>query len=68
MSTAKDINISEKFVLSRIDVLNIFMVCETRWSQKYKRIAMVKRNLIAILEGLEKVSQEGNSATRNVAF
>lgn len=44
------------------------MLCETRWSQKYKSIAVFRKNYQAIVEALEDLSRDGNSTTRKAAF
>lgn len=46
----------------------IQLLCETRWTHKYQSISMFKKYFVEIAEGLEKLSQEGNFATRKVAF
>ena len=37
------------------------LLCETRWSQKHKRISVFKKHFIEIVKGLEKLSKEGNT-------
>lgn len=47
---------------------NLPMLCETRWSQKYKSIAVFKEHFEKIVEGLERLTEEGNDLTRKSAF
>lgn len=49
-------------------VPNIARLCETRWIEKHKTIRVFKGNFPVILEALENLSREGNSATRKNAF
>jgi hypothetical protein len=42
--------------------------CETRWSYKYKSIALFKQNFINTVNGLEKLSKEDNYVTQKTAF
>ncbi|EFA13159.1 52 kDa repressor of the inhibitor of the protein kinase-like Protein [Tribolium castaneum] len=67
--TIKDvINFFRKSVLRKKYSPNIPLFCETRWSQKYKSIGVFNLNLVAIVEGLQKLSGEGNAATRTRAY
>lgn len=69
MGTIKDtINFFRESVLRRRLIPNISRLCETRWSEKHKTIRVFKENLPVILEALQTLSQEGNSATRKNAF
>lgn len=69
MGTTKDIiNFFRESVLRRKLVPNIARLCETRWSEKHKTIRVFKENFPVILEALENLSREGNSATRKNAF
>nr|XP_022905212.1 uncharacterized protein LOC111417225 [Onthophagus taurus] len=69
MGTTKDtINFFRESVLRRKLIPNISRLCETRWSEKHKTIRVFKENLPVILEALQTLSQEGNSATRKSAF
>lgn len=52
----------------RKHVPNIPMLCETRWSQKYKCIAIFKENYIQMATALLALSKESNNATRKAAF
>lgn len=69
MGTTKDIiNFFRESVLRRKLVPNISRLCETRWSEKHKTLRVFKDNFPIILEALETLSREGNSATRKNAF
>lgn len=69
MGTTKDIIIFfRESVLKRKLIPNISRLCETRWSEKHKTIRVFKENLPIILEALQTLSREGNSATRKSAF
>ncbi|GBP49700.1 52 kDa repressor of the inhibitor of the protein kinase [Eumeta japonica] len=68
MRTTKDIIFFRESVLRRKLVPNIARLCETRWSEKHKTIRVFKENFPVILEALENLSREGNSATRKNAF
>ncbi|XP_050299136.1 zinc finger MYM-type protein 1-like isoform X1 [Anthonomus grandis grandis] len=69
IGTVKDtINFFRESVLRRKYAPKIPLLCETRWSQKYKSIALFKTHFIEIVKGLEQLSQEGNSGTRTAAF
>lgn len=54
--------------LRRKYVPNIPAFCETRWSQKYRSIAVFKSHYQQIVNGLDILSKEGNSSTRKSAF
>lgn len=43
-------------------------MCETRWTEKYESIKRFNQNFNEIADGLEKLSSEGNQATRNAAY
>ena len=69
ISTVKDIiKFFGESVLRRKYVPNIPVFCETRWSQKYKSIAIFKEHYVSIVKGLEILSKDGNTATRKTAF
>ncbi|CAG9571742.1 unnamed protein product [Danaus chrysippus] len=69
IGTVKDtINFFRESVLRQRYAPKIPLLCETRWSHKYQSISMFKKYFAQIAEGLEKLSREGNSATRKVAF
>lgn len=69
IATIKDIiNFFRESTLRRKYVPHIPAFCETRWSYKYKSIAIFKQNFINIVNGLEKLSKEGNYATQKTAF
>ncbi|CAB3247518.1 unnamed protein product [Arctia plantaginis] len=69
MGTTKDIIFFfRESVLRRKLVPNITRLCETRWSEKHKTIRVFKENFPVVLEALENLSREGNSATRKNAF
>lgn len=69
VSTIKDIiNFFRESVLRKKYVPNIPTLCETRWSQKYRSISIFKNNFVGIVQGLERLAQEGNTATRKTAF
>ena len=54
--------------LRRKHVPNLPLLCETRWSQKYRSIKVFENNFVAIMEGLEKLSLEANLAARKNKF
>ncbi|XP_069354562.1 52 kDa repressor of the inhibitor of the protein kinase-like [Maniola hyperantus] len=54
--------------LRRKCVPNIPMFCETRWSQKYKSIAIFKEHYVQVVKALSTLSTDGNNATRKSAF
>lgn len=70
IATIKDIiRFFRESVLRRRYAPNIPMLCESRWSQKYKSISVFNEHFIKIVEGLKRLSlEEGNSNTRNQAF
>lgn len=69
ISTVKEIiKFFRESVLRRKYAPNIPTFCETRWSQKYKSIFIFKTHFEKIIEGLEKLSKEGNAETRPKAF
>ncbi|XP_060858819.1 zinc finger MYM-type protein 1-like [Metopolophium dirhodum] len=69
ISTVKDIiNFFRESVLRRKCIPNIPAFCETRWSQKYRSISIFKENFEIIVHALDKLSKDGNTATRKVAF
>ncbi|XP_060855554.1 zinc finger MYM-type protein 1-like [Metopolophium dirhodum] len=69
ISTVKDIiNFFREAVLRRKCIPNIPAFCETRWSQKYRSISIFKENFEIIVHALDKLSKDGNTATRKVAF
>lgn len=69
MGTSKDIiTFFRESVLRRKLIPNISKLCETRWSEKHKTIRLFRENFPVILEALETLSREGNSATRKNAF
>lgn len=69
IGTVKDtINFFRESVLRQKYAPKIPLLCVTRWSHKYQSISMFKKHFVEIAEGLEKLSQEGNSGTRKVAF
>lgn len=69
ISTVKDIiNFFRESVVRRKYAPNIPAFCETRWSQKYKSISIFKNHFGTLVNGLEKLSTEGNAATRKAAF
>lgn len=39
-----------------------------RWSQKYRSISIFKENFEIIVHALDKLSKDGNTAKRKVAF
>ncbi|VEN51205.1 unnamed protein product [Callosobruchus maculatus] len=55
-------------VLRRKLIPNIPKLCETRWSEKHKSIRIFVENFPTIMEALETLSREGNSATRKNAY
>ncbi|XP_039307843.1 zinc finger MYM-type protein 1 isoform X1 [Solenopsis invicta] len=69
ISTVKNIiNFFRESVIRRKYAPNIPIFCETRWSQKYKSIAIFKENFLSIVQGFELLSKDGNTATRKTAF
>lgn len=69
VSTIKEIiRFFRESALRRKCIPNIPMLCETRWSQKYKSIATFKQHYVQIVMALEKLSTDGNNATRKAAF
>jgi hypothetical protein len=44
------------------------LLCETRWSQKYKSIAIFNKHFEEIINGLGIISTEGNAAARKTAY
>jgi hypothetical protein len=44
------------------------LLCETRWSQKYKSIAIFNKHFDEIINGLGIISTEGNAAARKTAY
>lgn len=67
--TIKDIiNFFRESPLRRKCIPSIPMLCETRWSHKYKSIARFKENFVDIVETLERLTGEGNQNTRKHAF
>lgn len=69
ISTIKDIiNFFRESVLRRKYAPNIPAFCETRWSQKYRSISIFKLHFVALIQGLETLSIEGNPMTRTKAF
>ncbi|XP_050064233.1 zinc finger MYM-type protein 1-like [Aphis gossypii] len=69
ISMVKDIiNFSRESVLRRKCIPNIPSFCETWWSQKYRSISIFKENFEIIIHALDKLSKDGNTATRKVAF
>lgn len=69
IGTVKDtINFFRESVLRRKYGPKIPLLCETRWSHKYKSISLFKKHFTEIVKGLEQLSIEGNSATRTAAF
>ncbi|RVE46777.1 hypothetical protein evm_008561 [Chilo suppressalis] len=70
IGTVKDtINFFRESVLRQKYAPKIPLLCETRWSHKYKSISMFKNHFVEIVEGLEKLSQEDkyNSLLQPVA-
>lgn len=61
------INFFRASVLRRKYAPQIPALCETRWSQKYKSIAIFKENFESIVAGLNTLSKEGNRETREAA-
>ncbi|XP_067130092.1 zinc finger MYM-type protein 1-like [Centruroides vittatus] len=69
IGTTKDIiSFFRESILRRKLIPNISTLCETRWSEKHKTIRVFKDNFHVIMEALETLSRDGNSATRNHAF
>lgn len=62
------INFFRESILRRKYVPNIPAFCETRWSQKYRSVAIFKSNFKAIVDGLDALSKEGNWNTRATAY
>lgn len=57
-------------ILRRKLIPNIPLLCETRWSEKYKSIRIFSENVVAIKKVLDEltVNQDVNSTTRSRAF
>lgn len=69
IGTIKDIiNFFRESSLRRKYVPNIPALCETRWSQKYKSIAIFNKHFEEIINGLANISTEGNAAARKSAY
>ncbi|XP_067118862.1 52 kDa repressor of the inhibitor of the protein kinase-like [Centruroides vittatus] len=69
IGTTKDIiSFFRESILTRKLIPNISTLCETRWSEKHKTIRVFNDNFHVIMEALETLSRDGNSATRNHAF
>lgn len=69
IGTIKDIiTFFRESVLRRKLIPHISRLCETRWSEKHKTIRQFKEHFVDIIEALEKLSEDGNSATRKHAF
>ena len=69
VSTIKEmIKFFRESPLRRKSIPNIPMFCETRWSQKYKSIAIFKEHYVQIVMALDILSKDGNIATRKAAF
>lgn len=69
ISTIKDIiGFFRESPMRRLHVPNVSSLCETRWTQKHKSIADFKKHFGALVDGLEKLSVEGNAKTRARAF
>lgn len=70
VGTIKDIiNFFRESPLRRKYIPNIPLLCETRWTAKYKSIRLFKENINFILEALQKLSEDnGNRKTKDRAF
>lgn len=69
IGTIKDIiNFFRESALRRKYVPNIPALCETRWSHKYKSVAMFYKHFEEIIHGLENISKDGNAAARKNAY
>lgn len=69
IGTIKDIiTFFRESVLRRKCAPNIPALCETRWSQKHKSIAVFKAYFVEIVNALLTLSTEGNAKTRSAAF
>jgi hypothetical protein len=69
IGTIKDIiNFFRESSLRRKYVPNIPALCETRWSHKYKSIAIFNAHFEEIVKGLSDISREGNEASRKRAY
>src|SRR5678816_1163467 len=47
---------------------NIPSLCQTRWSEKHKCIRVFKEHFVRMMQSLEILSIEGNTATRKIVF
>src|SRR5678816_648520 len=47
---------------------NIPSLCQTRWSEQHKCIRVFKEQFVRMMQALEILSLEGNTATRKSAF
>lgn len=69
ISTTKDvINFFRESTTRRNCAPTISRLCETRWSEKYKAVRKFSENFPEIVEGLEKLSIDGNYSTRKSAY
>ena len=69
IATIKDIiNFFKESVIRRKYIPNVHSFYETRWSEKYASISDFKKCFPEIVDGLEKLSIEGNASSRKLAF
>lgn len=55
-------------VIRRKLVPNIPLLCETRWSEKYKSVRIFNKNFIQITNALTELSENGNSKTKQHSY
>lgn len=68
-ATIKDIiRFFRESALRRKLIPTIPSFCETRWSQKYRAIAVFQKEFVPVVQALMQLAQEGNQATRSSAF
>src|SRR5678816_314890 len=69
VGTIKDIiSFFRETVLRKKLMPNIPSLCQTRWSEQHKCISVFKEHFVRIMQALEILSIEGNTATRKCAF
>lgn len=69
IATVKDtINFFRESTARRNLAPNLSRMCETRWSEKYKSIRIFAQHFSELVNALEKLSIEGNYATRKSAY
>ncbi|CAH0551331.1 unnamed protein product [Brassicogethes aeneus] len=68
MERKKELLKNPESTTRRSSVPNLSRLCETRWSEKYKSIRLFAQNFPEIVKALEKLSIEGNYATRKSAY